>query len=697
MANRTARLGATLLRPDLMFAAFVAAIVALLIVPLPTPILDVLLAMNISLGVVLLLASTYMAHPLKLSTFPTIILVATLFRLGLNVASTRLILGEGYAGEVIESFGEFVVGGNYVVGFVLFVIITVIQFVVIAKGSERVAEVAARFTLDAMPGRQMSIDADLRAGALNLPEARRKRADLQRESQLFGALDGAMKFVKGDAIAGIVITVVNVTGGLAIGVMQRGMPIGEAARTYTLLTVGDGLVSQIPALLVAVCAGLIVTRVSAADDEGTDVGSEVFAQLGATPRVYAIAAVLLLALAAIPGLPFVPFATLGVGSAVLAVALTRRAKARARAQAEAPLEAPPPSASSESTLVPAVTPVTIELGVALTESVRKQAGEDSLRREVQSLREALFARLGVRLPAVRIRFSAPEIGPSHLRVQVYEVVEAVVDVAHERLLVLRDAATLASAGVAAESTRNPVTGAPASLVPIEQGPELEKQGIDVLGAARQVVLFSAPIVQRCADRFVGLAEVQAALDQLEGSHGALVDAVVPRPVSLTRLTGVLKRLVGEGVSIRDLRAILEALAEGAEENHDVITLVEMARTGLSRSIMAELAPSRTLRAIGVDPGVENTVRECIRRDAGRTSLAMPPRVTEEILRAAEAAFAAAPEATVVVCAQDVRRYVRQLLALERPRVVVAGLGEVHDGIRLQVQSLIRVGGPPNLR
>jgi type III secretion protein V len=697
MAKRTSPMRLNLMRPDLAFAGFLAAIVALLIVPLPTPLLDVLLALNISLAVVLLLAATYMAHPLRLSTFPTIILVATLFRLGLNVASTRLILGHGYAGEVIESFGEFVVGGNYVVGFVLFVIITVIQFVVIAKGSERVAEVAARFTLDAMPGRQMSIDADLRSGALTLADARRKRSDLQRESQLFGALDGAMKFVKGDAIAGIVIAVVNIAGGLAIGVLQRGMPVGEAARTYTLLTVGDGLVSQIPALIISVCAGLIVTRVSVADDEGGDIGTEVFAQLGATPRVFSVAAVLLLALAAIPGLPFVPFALIGASSAATAFWLTRRERERQRAEVDAPLEPTQAPGAGEPQLVPAVTPVTIELGAALAESVRRQAGEDALRREVQALREALFQRLGVRLPAVRIRFSAPEIGPSQLRVQVYEVVETVTELAHEKLLVLRDGAALSAAGIACEPVRNPLSGGPAALVAVEQGPELEKQGIEVLGAARQVVLFVAPVVQRCADRFVGLAEVQAALDQLEASHGALVDAVVPRPLSLTRFAGVLRRLVGEGVSIRDLRAILEALAEGADESHDVITLVEMARTGLARSIMAELAPGRVLRAVGVDPGVENAVRDCIRRDGGSPSLAMPPRVTEEILRAAEAAFGAAPGVNVVVCAQDVRRYMRQLLALERPRVVVAGLAEVHDGIRLQLDAVIRVGGAPQVR
>ncbi len=685
-----------LLSGDLAFAGLVVAVVAMLVVPLPTPVLDVLLTANIALAAVLLLTALYVPHPLRLSTFPSILLVATLFRLALNVSSTRLILGQADAGRVIESFGDFVVRGNYVVGAVIFVILTVIQFLVIAKGSERVAEVAARFTLDAMPGKQMSIDADLRAGAYTLVEARRRRAELQRESQLFGAMDGAMKFVKGDAIAGILITLVNIGAGLVIGVMQRGMTFADAAQVYTLLTVGDGLVSQIPALLVSICAGLIVTRVGSADDDPRDLGNEVIEQLASTPRVFGIASVLLVGLGLVPGLPTLPFVMLGAGTALIAGLIARRDAERDRADLDEATRAPAPGPSGERAAPPApiATPVTLELGAGLSEALRQAGiGDDDLRDEIGVVRDALFQRLGVRLPPVRIRSGVAGLAEHGVRVQIFEVVEAAAEVDATRDLVVAPPEQLRTLGLGEATGRHPVTGTTTATSDRSQRDALRQAGVDVLAPERQVMLWLAAAAQRSAERFIGRAEVQAALDQLEPTHGALIDAVVPRPVTLARLTGVLKRLVGEGVSVRDLRAVLEALAEDAREEHDVVELTEIARRGLARSIMATLAPSRVLRVWMLSPAIEQTVREAIRRDVGRPSLALPPRVTDEILRASGAALAGDPR-PLVLTQPDVRRYVRQLLALQHPGVVVVGAAEVHDGIRLEAAGTIQVGGAP---
>lgn len=675
---------------DLLFAALVVAVISLLIVPLPTPLLDLLLTANIGFAVILLLTSLYVKTPLQFSTFPSVLLVATLFRLALNVSSTRLILGEAYAGEVIASFGDFVVRGNYVVGAVVFLILTVIQFLVIAKGSERVAEVAARFTLDAMPGKQMAIDADLRAGAFSLAEARRKRSALQQESQLFGAMDGAMKFVKGDAIAGIIITITNVVGGLIIGVVQRGMGAAEAAETYTLLTIGDGLVSQIPALVVSLAAGLIVTRVGG--DRSTDLGSDIIAQLGATPKVFAIAAVLLAALGLVPGLPIVPFlllALLSAGAAKWSETVQRR---RAQEAADNAVVSQPAD-TKQDLLVPAVTPIMLELGTELAAALKTDGGDDRLREQLKSLRDAFFSRLGVKLPAVRVRFGVPKLKPNGLRVSVYEVPEraAVLDVSQR--IVNAPAARLEPLGVETKPTLHPLTRQPMALIAAVDAARVTDAGHVVMSLAEQVLLYVGAAAHTRAERFVGLAEVQAALDQLEPTHGALIDAVTPRPVPLALLTGVFKRLVGEGVSIRDFRAVLEALAEDASEDHDVIELTEIARVGLGRRIMNGVAPTGVLKGLMVSHAIESAVRDAVRRDANnKPSLALPPRASTEIIEAFRPHIAPGTR-PIIVTSQDVRRYLRQLLALEFGPLPVVGLSELQTDVRLEPVAEVKVGAP----
>jgi type III secretion protein V len=374
----------------------VVLIVGMMIVPLPTPLLDVLLTANIGIAVLLLLVAMYVPDALSFTSFPTLLLVTTLFRLGLNVSSTRLVLSRADAGEVIRAFGRFVVQGNYVVGGVVFAILTLVQFLVIAKGSERVAEVGARFTLDAMPGKQMAIDAELRTGAIGQDDARRRRRTLQRESQFYGAMDGAMKFVKGDAVAGIIITVINIVGGLAIGVMMRGMAVGEALRLYALLTIGDGLLSQIPSLLISTAAGLVVTRV-ASEDEDSSLGAEVGSQIFGNPRALAIASGFLVVLGLMPGLPTVPFFTLAVAFGVLGFQLARTpAPVGAAADAEATQREAQRETRARRAMVPLVVPVAVELGSGLAATLLDDRGGGALLEDdVPDVRDALFTELGV--------------------------------------------------------------------------------------------------------------------------------------------------------------------------------------------------------------------------------------------------------------------------------------------------------------
>ena len=419
---------------DIVIAGLVVSIVAMIIVPLPTQLLDLLIVTNISISVLLVLTAIYIQSALRISVFPTLLLITTLFRLALNVSSSRLILIQANAGEVIKDFGQFVVRGNYVVGAVIFIILTLVQFIVISKGSERVAEVAARFTLDAMPGKQMSIDADLRSGAIDQDEGKKKRRDLERESQLFGAMDGAMKFVKGDAIAGMIITVINIVGGLIIGVLQRGMPAADAAKVYTILTIGDGLVSQIPALLISTSAGIIVTRVGG-DDEDSNLGGDVIGQLTAYPKAIAIASVMLIVLGIVPGLPGVPFLIMGGLAGFGGYTLLKRQREEAAmlalpdggmvpvdGAADAPqaVEAGPkePLNPESEMFVPVVTPIVLEVSDALVPCVdSRQDGGRFLFELIPFMRDGLFVELGVRFPGVRARGN-PHLPPGAYQIQI---------------------------------------------------------------------------------------------------------------------------------------------------------------------------------------------------------------------------------------------------------------------------------------
>ncbi|UJR79552.1 flagellar biosynthesis protein FlhA [Sandaracinus amylolyticus] len=591
---------------DAGLALLVVLIVGMMIVPLPTPLLDVLLAGNVSLAIVILLVAMYVPDALAFTSFPTILLVTTLFRLALNVSSTRLILLQADAGEVIRAFGDFVVQGNYVVGAVVFLILTLIQFMVIARGSERVAEVGARFALDAMPGKQMAIDADLRSGALGHDEARRRRRLLQRESQFYGAMDGAMKFVKGDAIAGIVITGVNIVFGVVIGVAMHDMGAVESLQRYGLLTIGDGLVSEIPSLLISTAAGLVVTRV-ASEDEQSSLGGDVGRQIFGNPRALAIASGFLVLLAIVPGLPPAPFLVLAAVFGGVAWRLSRRAPRVVDAR------------GAERS--PRLVPIAIELGPALA----AQQLDVFLEHHVPALRDRLFASLGVVLPEVHARASAT-LPPRGYTIHLHEI-------------------------------------------PVARG---ELEGDDL------AVHLELAVRRRAAD-LVGLQEVQSMLDQLERTHPALVRHVVPKPIALPLLADVLRRLVSEGVSIRPLREILEALAVASTS--DAAVLADSLRVALRRHLTHGHAAEGVLEVLVLDPEIEETLRDGLQRSG---ALALPPSIARDVVAVVRRAVSSREGRVPPLLTQpDVRRPLRRLLEVELPDVAVLAYTELDPAVTVK--------------
>jgi len=672
---------------DIVLAIAVVAVVAMMILPLPTPLLDVLLATNISLAVLLLLVTLYVPDALRIAAFPTILLVTTLFRLGLNVSTTRLILGQAYAGEVVGAFGDFVVSGNVAVGAVIFLVLTVIQFVVIAKGAERVAEVAARFTLDALPGKQMSVDADLRAGLITADEARARRAALQRESQFYGAMDGAMKFVKGDAIAGIVITLVNIVAGLAIGTLQLGMSAGDAVSTFATLTVGDGLVSQIPALLLSTAAGFVVTRV-AAEDPGTHLGADIGAQIVGQPKAFLILSALLLGLALVPGLPFGPFVLLALFTGLGGWRLRRRerrAGAAAGRETAAAAEGPAP-----------VAPVCLELSAGLEPLARPgTAAGDALRAALAAARDAAASATGVPIPAVDVR-AAPERSDDSYRIRLYDVPFGTGRLPPDRVLALGSAAARGAIGEAVEPTVIDWSGRAAAWIPRERAAAAHAAGCatleppEVLGEHLRVVLV------RHAAQLLGHQEVQDLLDRLEETAPALVRAVTPKPLPLERLVALLKILVEERISIRDLRRVLEsAVQHGAEK--DPYLLAERVRADLKRTITTALTGGEPrIRVLLVAPEVEDVLRDAIRDLGDGPRMVIDPDTADAVVRSAREAAAAWPPddgPPVVLTQPEIRRHLWRLLDLDLPDVRVVSYRELDPAVRIEPAGQIGVGHP----
>ena len=636
---------------DLGLAAVVVGSVAMMIVPLPGFLLDLLISFNIAVAVTLLLISIYVADALQIATFPTLLLLTTLFRVALEVSATRLVLLKANAGEVIHAFGGFVVAGNLVVGAVIFVILTLVQFIVISKGAERVAEVAARFTLDALPGKQMAIDAELRAGHLDAAGAQRRRALLARESQFFGAMDGAMRFVKGDAIAGIVVLAVNIVGGLVIGVAQRGMEVAAAARTYTLLTIGEGLVAQIPALVISTAAGIIVTRV-ASEDEGTQLGREIGAQVLAQPRALAVTAALLALLGLVPGLPATPFLVLAAVLGALAWRIIARPPPRTALEATSPTAAvtagghPPAPAPA-----PRLTPLAVELSPELAAELD---GAGFANGALVAARSRLFEESGLTLPPVRLRPAATDardaLPARGYRIHFNEIPLARADVPRER------------------------------------------------SAADEITADLVRLMRRRGHELIGIQETQALLSALEPSHPALVREVVPKAVSPAQLAEVLRRLAAEGISLRQLPEILGAIADAPATAREPATLAERARAALRGAItFAHAGTAGRVAAIALDPLVEETLREAIRPGDGGGHLALEPQASHDILAGVDRALAALPRAAsgrargaVIVTAADLRRHVRRLIEVAHPDLAVLSYAELAPETEIDTVARVSV-------
>ncbi|HZI14685.1 MAG TPA: type III secretion system export apparatus subunit SctV [Myxococcus sp.] len=685
---------------DIVLAIVVVAIVGMMIVPLPTLLLDLLLTLNISISVVLLLVSLYVPAALHLSVFPTLLLITTMFRLSLTISSTRLILLTGDPGEVIVAFGNFVVQGNFVVGAILFLILVIVNFIVIAKGSERVSEVAARFTLDAMPGKQMSIDADLRAGSIDQEQGKKKRRDLERESQLFGAMDGAMKFVKGDAIASIIITAVNIIGGLIIGVTQKGMSAGDAAEKYTLLTIGDGLVGMIPAILVSTCAGIIVTRVGG-EEEGAHLGKDIGGQLMAYPKAIAIAAGMLIVLGLIPGLPKIPFFVLGAGAGFGAWTMLKKKEQAALAEEGGPaLEsengtpvatepAPKEPMNPDSELfIPVVTPIVLEVSDALVPYVdSRQDNGKFLFELIPFMRDGLFVELGVRFPGVRARGNGG-LQPGSYQIQLNEVPVVTGQAMLGHILVNDTVDRLKLMNIQGFEAINPATRQPAAWVPEQNRETLEAAGLTTWDVPGYIILHMAAVLRRNAREFVGVQETQTMLEQLEKAFPAIVKEVVPKVVNVLKLTDILQRLVEEEISIRDLRGILQALAEYGQVEADNVMLTEHVRASQRRYISHKYARGTgTLVVYLLDPNIEDAIRSSIKRTSAGAHLALEPELAQEIVQAVRNECGHLPPSAqrpVILTAMDIRRYVRKLLEYEfNPSFSVLSYQELSPELNIQ--------------
>lgn len=685
---------------DIVLALVVVCIVGMMIVPLPTLLLDVLLTLNISISVVLLLVSLYVPAALHLTVFPTLLLITTMFRLSLTISTTRLILLTGDPGEVVIAFGNFVVQGNFVVGAILFVILVIVNFIVISKGSERVAEVAARFTLDAMPGKQMSIDADLRAGSIDQDQGKKKRRDLERESQLFGAMDGAMKFVKGDAIASIIITVVNIVGGLIIGVTQKGMSAGDAAQKYTLLTIGDGLVSMIPAILISTCAGIIVTRVGG-EEEGAHLGMDMGTQLTAYPKAIAIAAGMLIVLGLVPGLPKIPFFLLGAGAGFGAWTMLKKQKmAEVTEEAGPALEtdngtpmasepAPKEPMNPDSELfIPVVTPIVLEVSDALVPYVdSRQDNGKFLFELIPFMRDGLFVELGVRFPGVRARGNG-SLPPGAYQVQINEVPVVTGQATLGHILVNDTVDRLRLMNIQGFEAINPATRQPAAWVPEHHRDTLEAAGLTTWDVPGYIILHTAAVLRRNAREFIGVQETQTMLEQLEKAFPAIVKEVVPKVVNVLKLTDILQRLVEEEISIRDLRGILQALAEYGQVEADNVMLTEHVRAAQRRYISHKYARGTgTLVVYLLDPNIEEAIRGSVKRTSAGAHLALEPELAQEIVQAVRSECGHLPPSAqrpVILTAMDIRRYVRKLLEYEfNPSFSVLSYQELSPELNIQ--------------
>ncbi len=655
-------------------ALAVIGILAVMIVPLPKIILDILLSLNITIAMIILLMAMYVLKPLDFSAFPSVLLIATLFRLALNVASTRLILlhgGEGTdaAGQVIKAFGTFVVGGNYVVGLIVFTVLVLINFVVITKGSTRIAEVAARFTLDAMPGKQMSIDADLNAGMITDIEARRRRGEVEKEANFYGAMDGASKFVRGDAVAGIIIVLVNVIGGLIVGVLQNDMSVVDAAKNYTLLTVGDGLVTQVPALIVSTAAGMLVTRNTAS----SDLGGELQAQLFMHPRAIATAAGMLFVFGLIPGMPKLAFFTIALVMGGLAMKLYKTKAATPEIEEEDVPAAPPSDA--QDLFVP-IDPLGLEVGYGLISLVDTSQGGELLQR-IKMLRKQLALEMGFVMPAIHIRDNL-QLKPNEYSflMKGVEIARGELMPGHHLVIMSEDKGPK----IRGIETKEPAFGLPAVWIPEREKESIQAKGMIVVDPATVVTTHVTELVKSHADELLGRQEVQTMLDQLAQTYPKVVEELVPKVVPLGVLQKVLQRLLRERISVRNLMTIIEMLADYISITKNVDILTGYVRQALSRVITKQYEDAEgNINVMMVSPEIEDIINRSIQHTEYESFVSPDPNVVRQMvgnLQNSVSTFTAQGLQPIVLCSPAVRIHLRNILERFFPNMVVLSHNEI---------------------
>lgn len=666
----------------------------MMVLPLPAFILDLLFSFNIALSVIVLLTSLYTVKPLDFMAFPTILLVSTMLRLSLNVASTRVVLTEGHtgadaAGKVIEAFGHFLIGGNYTVGIVVFIILTIINFTVVTKGAGRIAEVGARFALDAMPGKQMAIDADLNAGLIGEAEARKRRSEVAQEAEFYGAMDGASKYVRGDAVAGILVTVINVVGGLLVGLLQHDMLFADAVKNYTLLAIGDGLVAQIPSLVISTAAGIVVSRVASEQDIGTQVVGQLFAK----PQVLYITAAIIGGMGLIPGMPNLVFLLLAAvlgGSAYLLTRKEESAKAEEVAAAEAAATAPAAAPEQEEASWQDIMPVDtlgLEVGYRLIPLVDKTQGGELLKR-IKGIRKKFAQEVGFLAPPVHIRDNL-ELKPSAYRIALKGVEVGTGEAYNGQFLAINPG--MASGTLPGMATSDPAFGLPATWIDASLRDQAQSMGYTVVDAGTVVATHLNHLITTHASELLGRAEVQALLDHLGKDAPKLVEDLVPKTVSLSTLQKVLQNLLVEGVHIRDMRSIIETLAEHAGNTQDPNDLTALVRIALGRAIVQQLFPGASeLSVMTLDNRLERLLMQALAA-SGPDGAGIEPGLADTIAQQAQQATAqqeALGLTPVLLVPGPLRALLSRFLRRSLPQLKVLSHAEVPEAKTIRVTALV---------
>ena len=677
---------------DLALPLGIVGILFVMILPMPPLLMDLFLTFNITAAIIILLVAVYVKKPLDFSTFPILLLVTTLFRLSLNVASTRLILLDGAegpeaAGQVIKSFGNFVVGGNYAVGFVVFAILVIINFMVITKGAGRIAEVAARFTLDAMPGKQMAIDADLNAGLIGDEEARKRRKEVALEADFYGAMDGASKFVRGDAVAGILITAINIVGGIIIGVLQQGLPVAEAAGVYTLLTVGDGLVAQIPALVISTAAGIVVSNVNS----GTGLSESIGRQFVLNPKPILIASAILFIFGLIPGLPHVAFLVLSIATGAVGYLVYKNAVARDAQEVSDKEKAARPAPKKESLdEVPLIDTLSLEVGYRLIPLVDSSEGGELLER-IKAIRRQFAEDMGIMVQPVHIKDNL-QLKPSE-----YVFLVKGVEVARGELLAGHSLAIdpgTAQPGLEGLATTDPAFGLPSIWVADTQVEKAQLMGYTVVNHSAVIATHVTEVIRSHANEILGRQEVQVLLDKASRTHPKVVEELVPGLMSLGAVQKVLQNLLKERVSIRDLQTVLETLADYAAMTKDTDLLTEYVRMNLARQISKSHAGAdSSIQALALSQEIEEAITKSIHETPQGSFMTIEPGMAQKILGKLKDALEETMSKgyqPVLLVSHQTRRFVRRLTERSFPAIPVLSHSEISSNARVQTLKVVRL-------